>query len=49
MSGTLSTALAATTESASRDNRREFQETLRAYIRLIGPFVDAASTALEET
>lgn len=49
MSGTLSTALAATTESAGRDNRREFQETLRAYIRLIGPFVDAAAAALEET
>lgn len=49
MSGTLSTALAATAENVSRDNRREFQETLRAYIRLIRPFVDAAALALEET
>ncbi|WP_371749721.1 hypothetical protein OG302_40365 [Streptomyces sp. NBC_01283] len=49
MSGTLSTALAALTENAARENRREFQETLRAYIRLIGPFVAAAAAALEET
>ncbi|MFC9223931.1 hypothetical protein ACFT8W_24920 [Streptomyces hygroscopicus] len=49
MSGTLTTALAAMAENASRDNRREFQETLRAYIRLITPFVDAAATALNET
>ncbi|GAB7110308.1 hypothetical protein JCM4814A_86230 [Streptomyces phaeofaciens JCM 4814] len=48
MSGTLTTALAATAESACRENRREFRETLRAYIRLIGPFVDAAAAALDE-
>lgn len=48
MSGTLSTALAATAENVSRDNRREFQETLRAYIRLIRPIVDAAAAALNE-
>ncbi|MFD3579576.1 hypothetical protein [Streptomyces sp. NPDC058644] len=47
MSGTLSTALAATAENATQDNRREFQQTLRAYIRLIGPFVDAAAAALD--
>jgi hypothetical protein len=49
MSGTLFTALAATAENASRENHREFQETLRAYIRLIGPFIDAAAAALDET
>ncbi|MGW3570973.1 hypothetical protein ACWDSL_45075 [Streptomyces sp. NPDC000941] len=49
MSGTLSTALAAVVENASRENRREFQETLRACIRLITPFVDAAAAALNET
>ncbi|MFJ5776139.1 hypothetical protein [Streptomyces sp. NPDC093094] len=49
MSGTLATALAATAENAGRDNRREFQETLRAYIRLITPFVDAAAAVLNET
>ncbi|WP_326615378.1 hypothetical protein OG949_41440 (plasmid) [Streptomyces scopuliridis] len=49
MSGTLGTALAATAENASQENRREFQETLRAYIRLIRPFVDAAAAALDET
>ncbi|MFI1533314.1 hypothetical protein [Streptomyces anandii] len=49
MSGSLSTALAATAENASRENRREFQETLRAYIRLIRPFVDEAAAALDET
>lgn len=49
MSGTLGTALAATAENASRENRREFQETLRSYIRLIRPFVDAAAAALDET
>ncbi|MEV5205770.1 hypothetical protein [Streptomyces sp. NPDC053720] len=49
MSGTLATALAAIAENASRENRREFQETLRAYIRLITPFVDAAAAALNET
>ncbi|MFE0450394.1 hypothetical protein ACFW2D_03745 [Streptomyces sp. NPDC058914] len=49
MSGTLSTALAAMTENASRENRREFQETLRSYIRLIRPFVDSAAAALDET
>ncbi|MEU8577415.1 hypothetical protein [Streptomyces asoensis] len=49
MSGTLATALAAMAENAGRDNRREFQETLRAYIRLITPFVDAAAAALDDT
>jgi hypothetical protein len=49
MSGTLSTALAATAANSSRENRREFQESLRAYIRLIGPFVDAAASALDAT
>ncbi|MGP3969224.1 hypothetical protein [Streptomyces sp. 6N223] len=49
MSGTLSTALAATAQNANPENRREFRETLRAYIRLIRPFVDAAATALDET
>ncbi|MCZ4125555.1 hypothetical protein [Streptomyces sp. H39-S7] len=49
MSGTLATALAATAENSCRENRREFQRTLRAYIRLIGPFVAAAAAALEET
>ncbi|MEU9118269.1 hypothetical protein AB0C96_00105 [Streptomyces sp. NPDC048506] len=48
MSGTLSTALAATAENVSRENRREFQETLRAYIRLIRPVVEEASAALDE-
>jgi hypothetical protein len=49
MSGTLSTALAATAENASQENHHEFQRTLRAYIRLIRPFVDAAAAALDET
>ncbi|UYQ65025.1 hypothetical protein [Streptomyces peucetius] len=49
MSGTLGTALAAMAENADRENRREFQQTLRAYIRLIRPFVDAAAAALDET
>ncbi|MEU1668753.1 hypothetical protein ABZ547_35280 [Streptomyces sparsogenes] len=48
-SGTLSTALAATAQNPGRENGRELQETLRAYIRLITPFVDAAATALDET
>lgn len=49
MSGTLSTALAATAENASGENRRDFQEVLRCYIRLIRPFVDTAAAALDET
>ncbi|MGY0020488.1 hypothetical protein [Streptomyces sp. cg35] len=49
MSGTLSTALAALAQNVCRENRREFQETLRAYIRLIRPTVDAAAAALDET
>ncbi|MEU3464315.1 hypothetical protein ABZ721_30710 [Streptomyces sp. NPDC006733] len=49
MSGTLTTALAAMAANASSENRRKFQESLRAYIRLITPFVDAAAAALNET
>ncbi len=49
MSGSLVTALTAAAETGSRENRIEFQETLRAYLRLIRPFVDAAAAALEET
>ncbi|MFD7033143.1 hypothetical protein ACFWAR_34475 [Streptomyces sp. NPDC059917] len=49
MSGTLSTALAAVVENPCRENRREFQRTLRAFIRLIGPFVQAAAAVLDET
>ncbi|MFK8908254.1 hypothetical protein [Streptomyces sp. YS-3] len=48
MSGMLGTALAAAAENVSRDNRREFQDALRAYIRLIRPVVDAAAAALNE-
>lgn len=48
MSGTLVTALAAAAENSSRENRAEFQKTLRAYLRLISPFVDAAAAALKE-
>ncbi|MEV8451556.1 hypothetical protein AB0467_06620 [Streptomyces sp. NPDC052095] len=49
MSGTLTTALAAVVEHADRENRFEFQESLRAYIRLITPFVGASAAALDET
>ncbi|MEV0530145.1 hypothetical protein AB0I66_42755 [Streptomyces sp. NPDC050439] len=47
MSGMLSTALAATAQNADQDNRRVFDETLRAYIRLIGPFVAEAAAVLD--
>ncbi|MEV0735488.1 hypothetical protein AB0I51_05865 [Streptomyces sp. NPDC050549] len=47
MSGILVTAFAAVVENASRENRMEFQETRRAYLLLINPFIDAAAGALE--
>lgn len=49
MSGRLVTALAATAQNGSRENRIEFQEILRAYLRLIRPFIEAAAAALKET
>ena len=49
MSGSLVTALAAISENSSRENRIEFHETRRAYLRLINPFIDASAAALEET
>lgn len=49
MSGRLVTALAATAQNGNRENRIEFQEILRAYLRLIRPFIEAAAAALKET
>lgn len=47
MSGRLTTALAAVIEDGSRDNRHEFRDILRAYLRLLRIFVNTAAAALE--